>query len=330
MKILQNVKVPTGNILVVEGQRGKLECMSIGDYGKDVNLKCDALGLTRDIEKVVHTEMLPLTKKWVITISSQYGCSMNCTFCDVPKVGIGLNASVGDMINQILAGMSLHPEIIHSDRLNIHFARMGEPSFNADNVLNCARVIKQMFDKNFKVHPVVSTMMPRACSGLGEFIRDWTWLKTNIYDGNAGLQLSINSTNEEERREMFSGNSLTLPDIGALMKEYAKPPRGRKYTLNFAVADYDVNAELLAELFDPEHFIVKLTPMHKTNTAIENDIKTSGDYTTITPYLELEQSLKDVGFDVLVFIASAEEDLGRITCGNALLSGTLPFDQEEE
>jgi len=330
MKILQNIEVPTGNILVVEGQRGKLECLSIGDYGKDVNLKCDALGLTKDIEKVVHTDMLPLTKKWVITISSQYGCSMKCNFCDVPKVGVGLNASTGDLIGQILAGMSLHPEITHSERLNIHFARMGEPSINGKNVISCARIIKQMFDKDFHVHPVVSTMMPKGFSELGEFIREWTWLKTNTFKGNAGLQLSINSTNEKERIEMFGGNALTLQEISSLMKEYAKPPRGRKYTLNFAVADYDVNAKLLAELFNPEHFIIKLTPMHKTNTAIENDIKTSGDYTTIAPYLELEQSLKDVGFDVLVFIASVEEDLGRITCGNALLSGTLPFDQKEE
>jgi hypothetical protein len=30
------------------------------------------------------------------------------------------------------------------------------------------------------------------------------------------------------------------------------------------------------------------------------------------------------GYDVLVFIASEYEDLGRITCGNAILSGTVP------
>lgn len=328
MKILKNVEVPTGNILVVEGQRGKLECLSIGDYGKDVNLKCDALGLTKDIEKVIHTDMLPLTKKWVITISSQYGCSMKCNFCDVPKVGVGLNANTGDLLGQVLAGMSLHPEITESDRLNIHFARMGEPTWNKD-VLDAAKILKQMFDRDYHVHPVVSTMMPVGNFGLHDFLKEWVFIKNVIYGGNAGLQLSINSTNEDERQEMFGGNALSLDSISNLMKQL-KPPVGRKYTLNFAVADYDVNANLLAELFDPEHFIIKLTPMHKTTTAIENDIKTVGDYTTIAPYLELEQSLKDVGFDVLVFIASAAEDLGRITCGNALLSGTLPFDQEEE
>ena len=61
MKILRNLEVPTGNILVVEGELGKLECLSLGDYGKDVNIKCEAMGLTRNIDKVEHQKMLPLS-----------------------------------------------------------------------------------------------------------------------------------------------------------------------------------------------------------------------------------------------------------------------------
>lgn len=52
MEILTNIKVPTGNILIVKGEKGKLEMLSLADYGKEVNLKADCLGLTRDIEKV--------------------------------------------------------------------------------------------------------------------------------------------------------------------------------------------------------------------------------------------------------------------------------------
>ena len=32
----------------------------------------------------------------------------------------------------------------------------------------------------------------------------------------------------------------------------------------------------------------------------------------------------DVGFDVLIFVPSSDEDGGRITCGNAILSGSHP------
>jgi 23S rRNA (adenine2503-C2)-methyltransferase len=74
MKILKNVKVPTGNILIVKGDKGKLECVSLGDYGKENNLKADFLGLTREIEKVKSQKVMPLTDKWVVTVSTQYGC----------------------------------------------------------------------------------------------------------------------------------------------------------------------------------------------------------------------------------------------------------------
>ena len=35
MNIIKNIKVPTGNILIVKGDKGNLECLSIGDYGRN-------------------------------------------------------------------------------------------------------------------------------------------------------------------------------------------------------------------------------------------------------------------------------------------------------
>jgi 23S rRNA (adenine2503-C2)-methyltransferase len=323
MKIIKHLKVPTGDILVVEGENGKLEMLSLGDYGQQVNLnqnKPVPNGLP----------LLPLTEKWVITISTQYGCGMGCTFCDVPKVGSGINATKKDLIDQVQAGLDLHPEITGTKRLNIHFARMGEPSFNND-VIYAARefIANPLWTQKFNVHPVVSTMMPRQSEGrLKDFIVSWMDVKNNYYQGNAGLQLSINSTNEMQRHRMFRGHSLMLWEIADIMKNIPKPV-GRKITLNFAVADYDVDPLILLRHFNPKHYICKLTPMHKTEAAIKNDIETEGDYTTPEPYNEIEYELKKVGYDVLVFIASKDEDEGRITCGNAILSGTLPHKFEE-
>ena len=331
VKILKNIKVPTGNILVIEGDKGKLECLSLGDYGKDVNLKADFMGLNREIHKVKHTELLPLTEKWVITISTQYGCSMGCKFCDVPKVGKGINATYNDLKNQIVAGLSLHPEITSTKRLNVHYARMGEPTWNYNIIDFTKNMRKELYSYIGRslIHPVVSTMMPKNNVKLNNFINDWLEIKNYDFRGDAGLQLSINSTNENERNEMFSGNAMSLEDISAMTK-YWDMPKGRKYTLNFAVAEYEINAEKLRDLFNPDKFIVKLTPMHKTSTAVKNGIETKGDYTTYYPYRDIEEKLKKVGFDVLVFIASEYEDLGRITCGNAILSGTLPECPYEE
>lgn len=331
MKILKNIKVPTGNIMIVSGDKGTLECLSIGDYGKEANLKADFMGLTREIDHVEHQEMLSLTEKWVITISTQYGCSMDCKFCDVPKVGAGINATYDDLKNQIITGLSLHPEITSTKRLNVHYARMGEPTWNR-SVLDFTRNMRKElypYIGRSLIHPVVSTMLPKNNKYLNEYLNDWMKIKNYDFRGDAGLQFSINSTSDQERDEMFSGNSLSLDEISIIGK-MLDMPKGRKITLNFAVAGYEVNAEKLRDLFSPDKFVIKLTPMHKTHTALENGIKTDGDYTTMYPYQHIEEKLKKAGFDVLVFIASEYEDLGRITCGNAILSGTLPECPYEE
>jgi 23S rRNA (adenine2503-C2)-methyltransferase len=311
------IDTPTGHIAIVQGERGKLECLSLGDYGKDVNIKCDALGLDRIPGRVRHSAILPLKEKWVITISTQYGCSMGCSFCDVPLVGPGKNATEKDMVGQVLEMIKLHPEVKTSARLNIHFARMGEPTWNPA-VLDTTRWLKTHIDPEFKIHTVVSTMMPKRNEWLKTFVHTWMRLKNRLLGGEAGLQISVNSTNENERSAMFSGNAHTLEAIAKIMEGII--PNGRKITLNFAVAGYEVDAGRLASLFDPDWYICKLTPMHKTATALVAGLRTSGDYTTFVPYKETEEALKAAGFDVLVFIASKEEDESRITCGNAILA----------
>lgn len=321
MKIVRRLSVPTGDICVVSGSKGLLEMISVGDYGKDVNLKADFMGLERQPTPVQHTTMLPLTEKWVVTISTQYGCSMKCPYCDVPKVGPGKNATFSDLVGQVLTGLQLHPEITWTNRLNVHFARMGEPSWNP-NVLDCAKWLKQHIDPEYKVHPVVSTMMPKHNEWLKTFVHTWMRMKNRLYVGNAGLQISVNSTNDAERKYLFNDNAHDLWQIAQIMDGIV--PTGRKITLNFAVADYEIDTDELLKYFNPDFYLVKLTPMHKTATAEQNGIATEGDYTTIYPYQDYEAALKSAGYDVLVFIASEYEDLGRITCGNAILSGSLP------
>jgi 23S rRNA (adenine2503-C2)-methyltransferase len=314
MNIERRLTVPTGEILIVTGAKGRLEMLSLGDYGQAVNLNQrkpvpDGLPL------------LPLTDKWVVTISTQYGCSMGCEFCDVPKVGSGRNATLGDLQGQILTALTLPGMPNHTKRLNIHFARMGEPTWNPA-VLDCGKWIAEHLGDTYNPHPVVSTMMPRRNEWLKTFVHTWMRLKNRVYRGNAGLQLSINSTDEHERERQFHGNACTLAEIADVMRGIV--PVGRKITLNFAVAGYTVEPDVLLRHFSPEWYVVKLTPMHKTATATEKGIRTEGDYTEPEPYMVLEERLKSAGYDVLVFIASRDEDEGRITCGNAILSGTTP------
>lgn len=312
----------------MQGEKGLLEFLAIGDYGKDSNIKADFLGITRELNGVPNGEIMPLSEKLVVTISTQYGCSMGCKFCDVPKVGKGINATYHDMLNQILLSLKLYPELTGTKRLNIHFARMGEPTFNG-NVLDIAaclrRNIYDFWGNTKAVHPVISTMMPKNNNKLSNFLDIWTNdIKNTLYNGDAGLQLSINSTNDEQREFMFSGNSMTLDDIAHEVCFLPKP-KGRKYTLNFALADeYEIDTNKLATLFNPDYFMCKITPLHKTQSCDSNNIITTDGYTSFTPYQKTESDLKKAGFDVIVFVPSYDEDLGLITCGNAILSGSTP------
>lgn len=326
--IQRNLKVPTGNICIWKGDNGLLEFLSIGDYGKEKNIKADFLGLKKEINGVPNGDIIPLTEKWVITISTQYGCSIDCKFCDVPKVGPGKNATLKDLQKQILAGIQLHPEIKTTKRLNVHFARMGEPTFNP-SVLDCAKWLKEHIDPEYKCHPVVSTMMPKNNIWLKTFIHNWMRIKNRIYLGEAGLQLSINSTNEDERKVMFNNNACSLFEIYKIMEGVV--PTGRKITLNFALADYEIDSNILLRYFDPSDYICKITPMHKTTSCIENSLETKNGYNNYYPYKEVEERLKKAGYDVIVFVPSNDEDDSLITCGNAILSGSIPkCDYSEE
>lgn len=321
--------LPTGYLFTDDYSKGKLETLSIGDYGKHHNVKADFLGYSRSLDGVDNVPCMPLSEKWVITVSTQYGCPMRCTFCDVPNIKFQGNASFEDLKGQVYGALSLFPGVGYTERLNIHFARMGEPIFN-DAVFEFAEWAYKnkrqiATDTGLRIetlHPVLTTSLPRKFTRLEERIMRWCSIKNETYNGQAGLQFSINSTNEEQRNEMFSGMSLSLnelSDIGLRMPE----PIGRKYCLNFAFStDYEIDARLLSNLFDPAKFMVKITPIHNNTACRKNGIQTVGGYTTFAPYQQAEDDLKAAGFDVLVFVPSMDEEDGLVTCGNVILGGS--------
>lgn len=312
------VKTHTGKIYV--DIKNRLEFLTVGDYGKENNIKANFLGLTKEINGVANTEV-DLSKKWVATISTQKGCPMKCKFCDVPKYGFYGNVSIKELSYQIETIIK-NEEVKQTERFNVHFARMGEPTWNK-NVLDFSLILKDLVKKcGLKaktVHPVISTMLPKANKNLKECILKWCEIKNEFYNGEAGLQFSINSTDDEQRNELFDGKSLSLHEISELAKELPMP-KGRKYTLNFPVtAQTILDAKKLSMLFDKSKFIVKITPIHETNSAIENGFEVSG-YSDYDVYRKFEMPLLNEGWDVIVFVPSKEEDSDRITCGNALIS----------
>lgn len=329
--ITRKIRIPTGYLFTGEYSKGELETLSIGDYGKRHNIKADFLGFHDDVETVRNGRTEPLSEKWVVTLSTQYGCPMRCAFCDCPKVPFGGNATVGDLKAQLYNALACFPDEHYAGRLNVHFARMGEPSLNASSVIGFSqwmathkRDIKHDTGVSVDVlHPVFTTMCPKSLGrqGLKSVLGQWCTVKNETYAGCAGLQISVNSTSDAQRDEMFGGMAMQLEEIADVCS-FLPEPLGRKYCLNFALADgYEVDADRLRELFAPTDFMVKITPIHNNDACRESGIETSHGYTDSTWYRKAEDGLKSVGFDVLVFVPSMDEEDGLVTCGNLVLSG---------
>lgn len=298
-----------------------LEYLYVGDYGKENNIKASFLGYDKRIDKVEH-KPVDITDKLVVTVSSQKGCPMNCNFCDCPKLGFKGNATLPELITEIMSGVALSG-IKHGQRLNVHYARMGEPTFNP-NVITSAEFIAQMLmsensDVTFDTyHPVVSTMMPKSNKNLKEFLHKWVTTGF-VYGGEDGfgLQFSINTLDENDRNEMFRNRSLSLQEISNIIKELPYPKK-RKYTLNFAVTSKsNLDVDLMNKYFDKEKCIVKMTPIHETVEAVDEGYEIVHDFDV---YEQFEQPLVNDGWDVIVFVPSKEEDEDRITCGNSLIA----------
>lgn len=316
---MEIIKTHTGKIYV--DREKQLEFLTVGDYGKENNIKAEFLGLRKEINGVKHHEV-DLTDKWVATISTQKGCPMKCKFCDCPKYGFHGNVTLEELIYEIKTILE-YEDVDHTNRFNVHFARMGEPTFNWNVIDFTSDKLNGLVAEHIRaktVHPVVSTMLPKANKRLEEFLLRWCEIKNVKYGGEAGLQFSINSTDDTQRNDQFNGMSLNLNEISTIAAKLPMPV-GRKYTLNFAVTkDTILNAKKLSTLFDKEKFIVKITPIHETNSAVYNGFDVTTSYEDYDVYRDFEKPLLEEGWDVIVFVPSKEEDSDRITCGNALIS----------
>lgn len=317
---MEVIRTHTGKIYV--DQERRLEFLTVGDYGKENNIKADFLGLHKEIHGVQHHDV-DLSKKWVATISTQKGCPMRCQFCDCPKFGYHGNVSRDELVYEVETILQ-NEDVRSTNRFNVHFARMGEPTWNDDVLIFAENYLRELVAKYIvadTVHPVVSTMLPRNNKSLEKFVLEWCRIKNEVYGGEAGLQFSINSTDNKQRDAQFNNMSLSLEQISALSSRLPKPV-GRKYTLNFAVTEETIiDADRLSELFDKDNFIVKITPIHKTESAVKNGFNVTTEYTDYDVYRKFEAPLVAAGWDVIVFVPSEEEDRDRITCGNALIAG---------
>ena len=255
----------------------------------------------------------PREKKWVLIVSTLAGCPVGCPICDAGGFYKG-KLSKDDILVQIdyMISQRFPNRIIPVDKFKIQFARMGDPAFNL-NVITVLEELPQLYDAP-GLMPCISTIAPRGVDTFFESLLD---IKHRLYKNKFQMQFSIHSTDEKQRDRMMPVRKWDFVEIAAYGRRFYAAG-DRKIALNFALAkDSEIDPTKLAQYFDPEIFLIKLTPVNPTYSSQANRVESfvfGNDKCR-----NLVQSLTDTGYEVIVSIGELKEnDLGS-NCGQYVM-----------
>lgn len=90
----------------------------------------------------IETVFIPETDRGTLCVSSQVGCTLNCTFCATARQGYNRNLTVAEIIAQIWISAQLLNHT-HDKRVitNVVLMGMGEPLMNFDNVVTAVKLM---------------------------------------------------------------------------------------------------------------------------------------------------------------------------------------------
>jgi 23S rRNA (adenine2503-C2)-methyltransferase len=259
---------------------------------------------------------IPRDKKWVLIVSSMFGCPVRCKMCDAGGDFAG-RMTAEEIISQIdyVVRRRFPDGIVPIPKFKIQFARMGEPALNPA-VIDALVDLPEAFDAP-GLHVSLSTIAPTG-GGSEDFFERLIRVKEELYpDGRFQLQFSIHTTDEAKRDELIPARKWSLAQIAAYGERFSSPEDGdKKVTLNFAPAEgYPIDAEAVRRYFDPSKFVVKLTPLNPTVRSHEESLRSMIDPFDRTSSEQLVDSLAKQGFDVILSIGEPEENLIGSNCG---------------
>ncbi|MFC1573916.1 radical SAM protein [Candidatus Latescibacterota bacterium] len=252
---------------------------------------------------------IPRHKKWVLIVSSLYGCPVGCRFCDAGEYYSGklskdeILAQTDYMIDQRFPDRKVLVE-----KFKIQFARMGEPAFNP-SVIDALEELPVRYDAPGLL-PTLSTTAPKSNA---RFFDRLLTVKKELYNDRFQLQFSIHSTDVSLRDWLIPVKKWGFGQIAEYGEAFYHNS-GRKITLNFALADgMTIDPDVLLSHFTPEKFLVKITPVNPTYRASMHDISSH-----IQPDIEkydIIDRLKSAGYDVILSIGELRENLIGSNCG---------------
>ncbi|MFA4917113.1 MAG: hypothetical protein WC560_10640 [Syntrophales bacterium] len=260
---------------------------------------------------------LPREKKWVLIVSTLVGCPVGCRMCDAGSYYEG-KLSREDIFDQIdfLVKKRFPDGSVPVEKFKIQFARMGEPSLN----LNTLDVLEEL-PHRYNAASLIPSLSTVAPSGTDRFFYRLLEIKRKNYSGGRfQLQFSIHTTDEKLRNYLIPVKKWDFAAVAEYGKEFYEKD-DRKVTLNFALAEnMPVDPGILLKYFDPDKFLIKITPINPTHQALKNKLSSY-----IDPYQDekkddrLVEELRAAGYKLIVSIGEVEENRIGSNCGQYVM-----------
>jgi 23S rRNA (adenine2503-C2)-methyltransferase len=258
----------------------------------------------------VETVFIPEATRGTLCISSQAGCSLDCSFCATGKQGFNSNLSTAEIIGQLwwanhrLGGFaSDKPGDGKMSRKvsNIVMMGMGEPLLNFDNVMDALSLM--MEDNAYGLSKRRVTISTAGVVPAIDKLKDYT---------DASLAVSLHAPNDELRNQIVPVNrKYPIRELLRSVRDYmASLPDKRvpviEYTLIAGINDHRQHARELAVLLRDFPCKINLIPF---NPFSQSDYRRpSGSSVT-----NFRQILHEAGYTVTVRTTRGE-DIGA-ACG---------------
>jgi len=191
---------------------------------------------------MVESVLIPTEKRITACVSSQVGCSLDCTFCATASLKRMRNLTPDEIYDQVVVIDQQGKEYFDRPLTNIVFMGMGEPLLNYNNVL---QAIDKITDpKGLGMSPKRITL---STIGVPKLIKKMADDQVRF-----GLAISLHSAIEEKRAKLMplAHKSTTLADLReSLQYWYAYTGRGVtfEYVIWRGINDEEADAIALAK-----------------------------------------------------------------------------------
>lgn len=213
---------------------------------------------------VVETVYIPEGDRGTLCVSSQVGCSLDCSFCATGKQGFNRDLTAAEIIGQVwIAAKSFGQLQPNGPRTvtNIVLMGMGEPLMNFDNVVDSMNLM--MHDNAYGISKRRVTLSTSGVVPQLDRLSQYT---------DACLAISLHAPNDELRNELVPINrKYPIAMLLDSAKRYiqAMPDTHRKITIEYTLID-QVNdrphhAHELAELLRDVPVKINLIPFNPFN-----------------------------------------------------------------